>query len=52
MTATVTDMFCGAGGSSLGHGVPWIALTDAWAADSSLGLRSWIEEHWPNEGDR
>ena len=19
---------------------------------SSLGLRSWIEEHWPNEGDR
>jgi hypothetical protein len=34
------------------HGVPWIALTDAWAADSSLGLRSWIEEHWPNEGDR
>ena len=32
------------------HGVPWIALTDAWAADSSLGLRSWIEEHWPNDG--
>ena len=26
------------------HGVPWIALTDAWAANSSLGLRAWIEE--------
>ena len=28
-------------------------LDRVWAAaDSSLGLRSWIEEHWPNEGDR
>ena len=31
------------------HGVPWIALTDAWAADSSLGLRAWIEGTWPTE---
>ena len=25
-----------------------LVLTEAWAADSTLGLRSWIEEHWPN----
>lgn len=31
------------------HAVPWLELGEDWAADSTLRLRVWIEEFWPEE---